>query len=89
MGVDAAVVAALVLAVVAGLVPAVARRADGGFAEPGGTADALLTSWAVLGLRAAGATAPGSLAYLQSQEASLRVDRRRARRARRGGARRS
>ncbi|HUZ81373.1 MAG TPA: prenyltransferase/squalene oxidase repeat-containing protein, partial [Gaiellaceae bacterium] len=36
-----------------------------------GTAGAGLTSWAVLGLRAAGAAAPGSLAYLQSQEASL------------------
>ncbi len=44
---------------------------SGAFAEPNGSTDALLTSWAVLGLRAAGATAPGSLAYLQSQEASL------------------
>ncbi len=43
----------------------------GGYAEPGGTTDALLTSWAVLGLRAAGADSPGSLAYLQSQEGSL------------------
>ena len=33
--------------------------------------DPLLTSWAVLGLRAAGAESPGSLAYLQSREASL------------------
>jgi hypothetical protein len=44
---------------------------NGAFAETGGTADASLTSWAVLGLRAAGASAPGSLAYLQGQEASL------------------
>jgi hypothetical protein len=43
----------------------------GAFSESGGTADAALTSWAVLGLRAAGAGAPGSLVYLQSQEASL------------------
>lgn len=45
---------------------------NGGFAEPGGTSDALLTSWAVLGLRAAGADAPGSLDYLRSQESTLR-----------------
>jgi len=44
---------------------------SGAYAEPGGTADALLTSWAVLGLRAAGAAAPGSLDYLRTQEASL------------------
>ena len=47
------------------------HSANGAFSEPGGTADALLTSWAVLGLRAAGADAPGSLAYLQSQESKL------------------
>lgn len=44
---------------------------NGAFAETNGTPGAELTSWAVLGLRAAGAQAPGSLAYLQSQEASL------------------
>lgn len=44
---------------------------NGAFAESNGTADALLTSWAVLGLRAVDRTAPGSLAYLQSQEHSL------------------
>lgn len=48
-----------------------AHVSGGAFAEPGGTSDALLTSWAVLGLRAAGADAPGSLAYLQSQEPKL------------------
>jgi hypothetical protein len=50
-----------------------AHSTNGAFAEPGGAADALLTSWAVLGLRAAGEQAPGSLAYLQSQEQSLRT----------------
>jgi hypothetical protein len=47
------------------------HAASGAYSEPNGTTDALLTSWAVLGLRAAGAQSPGSLAYLQSQEASL------------------
>jgi hypothetical protein len=47
------------------------RAASGAYSEPNGTTDALLTSWAVLGLRAAGAESPGSLVYLQSQEASL------------------
>lgn len=47
--------------------------ANGAFSETGGVADASLTSWAVLGLRAAGAQAPGSLAYLQSQESSLQA----------------
>ena len=49
------------------------HAAGGAYAEPGGTSDALLTSWAVLGLRAAGAASPGSLAYLQSQEPSLQT----------------
>ena len=35
--------------------------------------DPALTSWAVLGLRAAGAQAPGSLDFLRSREASLRT----------------
>jgi len=66
----AALVAAAVLA--ATPVSFVQSHATAGaFAESGGTADAALTSWAVLGLRAAGAGAPGSLAYLQSQDASL------------------
>jgi hypothetical protein len=64
-------VAALVLAV--SPVSFLQGHATGGaYSEPGGTADALLTSWAVLGLRAAGAESPGSLGYLQSQEPSLR-----------------
>ena len=49
------------------------HAAGGAYAEPGGSSDALLTSWAVLGLRAAGAASPGSLAYLQSQEPSLQT----------------
>jgi len=48
-----------------------AHSQGGAFSEPGGTADPSLTSWAVLGLRAAGADAPESLAYLQAQEPTL------------------
>jgi hypothetical protein len=47
------------------------HASNGAFAEPGGTTDALLTSWAVLGLRASGASAPASLDYLRSQEGVL------------------
>src|SRR5581483_5356840 len=67
----AAVVAALALAV-SPVSFVQAHASGGGFAEPGGTADPLLTAWAVLGLRAAGADAPGSLDYLRAQEGSLR-----------------
>ena len=70
MGGVAAVAAAIAIAVS----PAQflqAHSANGAFAEPGGIADPSLTAWAVLGLRAAGADAPGSLQYLQSQERSL------------------
>ena len=49
------------------------HSSSGAFAETGGTADASLTSWAVLGLRAAGADAPASLAFLQAQEPSLQT----------------
>jgi hypothetical protein len=63
--------AALVLAVTP--VSFVQSHAAGGaYSEPNGTADALLTSWAVLGLRAAGAQSPDSLAYLHSQESTLK-----------------
>ncbi len=48
------------------------HAAGGAYSEPNGTADALLTSWAVLGLRAAGASSPGSLAYLQAREPTLK-----------------
>jgi len=68
--------APLLAAVTLAVSPAsfVQSHATGGaYAEPGGTSDALLTSWAVLGLRAAGADSPGSLAYLQSQEPALRT----------------
>ena len=69
MGV-AAVFAAVALAV--SPVSFLQSHANGGaYAEPGGATDAGLTSWAVLGIRAAGAQAPDSLAYLRSQEASL------------------
>lgn len=66
----APLVAAFVLAVTP--VQFVQAHASGGaFAEAGGTTDAALTSWAVLGLAAVGQPAFGSLAYLQSQEAAL------------------
>jgi Prenyltransferase and squalene oxidase repeat len=67
-------VAALAVAVALATSPAQflhAHAANGAFAEPGGVADPSLTAWAVLGLRAAGSSAPGSLAYLQSQESTL------------------
>lgn len=67
--------AALVAAAVLAATPAsflAAHGTNGAFAEPGGTPDALLTSWAVLGLRAVGQPAPGSLVYLRSQESTLR-----------------
>jgi hypothetical protein len=67
-------VAALVAAAAIALSPVSfvqSHAANGAYSEPGGASDALLTSWAVLGLRAAGADAPGSLDYLHSQEASL------------------
>jgi prenyltransferase beta subunit len=48
------------------------HASGGAYSEPNGTTDALLTSWAVLGLRAAGAQSPDSLAYLQSQEPTLK-----------------
>jgi hypothetical protein len=63
-------VAALALAV--SPVQFVQGHASGGaFTETGGTPDAALTSWAVLGLAAAGQPPQGSLGYLQSQEAAL------------------
>lgn len=70
MGVAALVTAAL-LAATSPVAFVQSHGANGAFSESGGTTDALLTSWAVLGLRAAGAAAPGSLTYLESQEASL------------------
>ena len=75
----------------AGLVPAVepGQRAAASPSRAAARPTPALTSWAVLGLRAAGASAPGSLAYLQSAGVDAADDqRRRARRAGRGGARR-
>jgi hypothetical protein len=66
----AAVVAAVTLAVTP-VSFVQSHMTNGAFSEAGGTSDALLTSWAVLGLRAAGAPAPGSLDYLRSQEGAL------------------
>ncbi len=71
MGVVAATVAAIAVAI-SPVQFLQAHAATGAFAEPGGPADPALTAWAVLGLRAAGVGAPGSLQYLQSQEGSLR-----------------
>jgi hypothetical protein len=68
MGYLAALVAAVLISPAAFLQ---AHDTNGAFSESGGTADAALTSWAVLGLSAAGAGAPGSLAYLQAQERTL------------------
>jgi hypothetical protein len=67
----AALVTAVVLAATSPVAFVQSHGTNGAFSESGGTTDALLTSWAVLGLRAAGAPAPGSLAYLESQEANL------------------
>jgi hypothetical protein len=72
MGLAAALATAFLLAV--SPVSYLQSRASGGaYSEPNGTTDALLTSWAVLGLRAAGAESPESLAYLRSQEATLKT----------------
>lgn len=68
MGYLAALVAAIVISPVAFLQ---AHDTNGAFSESDGTPDAALTSWAVLGLRASGAQAPGSLGYLQAQEGTL------------------
>lgn len=70
MGYIAALVVALLISPVAFLQ---SHETNGAFAETGGPPGAALTSWAVLGLRAAGAPAPGSLAYLQSQESTLQA----------------
>jgi hypothetical protein len=47
------------------------RTADGAYAEAGGTADAAITAWALLGLRAARTDAPGALEYLQARHDEL------------------
>lgn len=70
MGVAAAVVTALALAATP-VAFVQAHGSNGAYAETGGTADPLLTAWAVLGLRAVGADAPGSLDYLRAHEQTL------------------
>jgi hypothetical protein len=47
------------------------QAANGGFAELGGTPAPQLSAWAVLGLRAARAPAPGALDYLVAHEGEL------------------
>ena len=71
MGFVAALVGAVVLAASPVSFVQAHRTGDGGYAEPGGSTDPALTSWAVLGLRAAGAEAPGALGYLQAHESSF------------------
>jgi hypothetical protein len=67
-----AVLAAVVALAVSPVQFVQAHRTDeGAYAEPGGTAGPALTAWAVLGLRATGAEAPGALAYLQAHEQEL------------------
>ena len=66
-----AVVTAFVLAATSPVAFVQSHGTNGAYSESSGTTDALLTSWAVLGLRAAGSSSPGSLAYLESQEANL------------------
>jgi prenyltransferase beta subunit len=65
-------VATLLAAAAMSPVAFVQSHADGGaFAEPGGEADVALTAWAVLGLRAVRADAPGSLEYLRAHDDDL------------------
>ena len=65
-----AAAAALALASPAGFVQS-RQLADGGFAEQGRTSSPELTAWAVLGLRAAGVTAPKAHDYLVAHEGDL------------------
>lgn len=67
----AAIVTAVVLAATSPVAFVQSHATNGAYSESNGTTDALLTSWSVLGLRAAGSTSPGSLAYLESQEVNL------------------
>jgi energy-coupling factor transport system substrate-specific component len=47
------------------------QQPNGGFAETGGSSGPLLTAWAVLGLRAAGAGVGGALEYLTAHDDGL------------------
>jgi len=70
MGVKLAALAVALTATPAGFLQA--HQAPGGaFAETGGSQGPLLTAWAALGLRAAGADTGNSLDYLQAHEAGL------------------
>ena len=70
MGIATLVAAAVVAATPVQFVQA-HRTADGAYAEAGGAADAAITAWAVLGLRAARTEAPGALDYLQARHDEL------------------
>lgn len=71
MGLKILALAAAVAATGVGYVSA-HQRADGGFAEQGGTSSPELTAWAVLGLRAAGSGgSSGALSYLAAHEGDL------------------
>ena len=70
MGVAALVTAAVLAATPVQFVQA-HRTPEGAYAEAGGAADAAITAWAVLGLRAARAEAPGALDYLQARHGEL------------------
>ncbi len=77
----AALLAALVLVAPAsaGTAEAIAyldsrRQADGGFAEPGRASDPAITSWAVLGLVAAGSAPAGAAEYLAGRPYATPTD---------------
>lgn len=67
----AALAAAAALAVSPASYLASRQQADGGFAEPNGPASPELTSWAALGLHAAGAGTGNALSYLVAHEREL------------------
>ena len=55
----------------AGRLPQAHQAPDGGFAEAGGSQGPLLTAWAALGLRGAGADTGKALDYLEAHEDGL------------------
>src|SRR3954468_8248324 len=72
VGFLAVAAAALALATPASFLQA-HQGADGGFADAGGTADAALTSWAVLGLAAKGADTGRAEEFLRAHEDGLKT----------------
>lgn len=72
MGVLAVAAAALALASPVSFLQS-SQAADGGFADAGGKPDAALTSWAALGLAAAGADTGKAYQFLQAHEGELRT----------------